>query len=423
MSANETVPTEVAPRSPWGAEVPSERVTLALGDRLYRWREYATTPEPTRAWAHHGVVAGPGGHGFVAASPDGRAFFHLSDEVGRAFEAMPVTECHGMSVDAYDSDYSIWIADNGHKYGHRMLGNDLETDRPGQVVRAGLNGELLQTLDSDQLSEPARCWRPTSVTSESKEQGGRVWVADGYGQSFVHCFSREGDLLWSSDGADSGMPFNSPHAIILDTRRPAPQLLVADRGNKRIVALTPDGAFIRSLGSGILTSPSGFAIDGELLWVTELLGAIIAFDLDDAPAAQLGTALESNEPGWPNTVAGDIVERPRTKAGVFRSPHGIAVDADERSRCPNGSSGGGLSPSRRLAGTRKGIETSYRRSSIVHSDHVASAEGTDESTFIGRGCEHRALGAAIASLRRAPHVLVMPSASPPREPGQSGIGS
>ncbi|TDK25185.1 hypothetical protein E2F48_07805 [Arthrobacter crusticola] len=316
--------TPVAGR--WNAEAPSAAVDVELGGRRYRWTEYTTHPTPTRAWSHHGVVVGPDGEGFIVASPDGRALVHLNRGTARRSEDLDVTECHGMSVDAFDSTYSIWIADNGHKYGYRDRGNDLETDRPGQVIRTDQSGRVLQRLDSRQLPARAMGWRPTGVTSEAREQGGRVWVADGYGRSFVHCFSREGNLLWSSDGRDSGTAFNSPHGILLDTRPVVPELLIADRGNKRIVVLSTDGTFLRTFGAGSLTSPSGFAIHGNLLWVTELFGAIVAFDGHDRLAAVLGSGLQSSEDGWPNALDGEVVERPRLEAGTFRSPHGIAVN-------------------------------------------------------------------------------------------------
>jgi outer membrane protein assembly factor BamB len=301
-------------------------MAVTLGGRPYLWTEYATNPTPTRAWSHHGVVVGPDGYGFIMASPDGRALVHLNEGTASRTNDLDVTECHGMSLDAFDSQYSIWIADNGHKYGYRRRGDDLETDRPGQVLRTDQSGRILQRLDSGQLADAAQEWRPTGVTSEAQDQGGRVWVADGYGRSFVHCFSREGELLWSSDGTDSGAAFNSPHGIVLDTRPAVPELLVADRGNKRIVVLTTSGRFLRTFGADLLTSPSGFAIHGDLLWVTELLGAIVAFDSDGHRIAVLGTTLELNEDGWPNALKGEVVERPLLEAGTFRSPHGIAIN-------------------------------------------------------------------------------------------------
>jgi hypothetical protein len=312
--------------APWKAETQSAAVDVEVGGRRYRWTEYMTHPTPTRAWSHHGVVVGPDGEGFIVASPDGRALVHLNRGTAGRSEDLDVTECHGMSVDGFDSTYSIWIADNGHKYGYRDRGNDLEIDRPGQVIRTDHSGRILQSLDSRQLPDRAKGWRPTGVTSESREQGGRVWVADGYGRSFVHCFSRDGVLLWSSDGIDSGKTFNSPHGILLDTRPTVPELLIADRGNKRIVVLGTDGTFLRTFGAGSLTSPSGFAIHGDLLWVTELFGAVIAFDGRDRLAVVQGSALESNEDGWPNVLDGEVVDRPRFEAGTFRSPHGIAVN-------------------------------------------------------------------------------------------------
>lgn len=311
----------------WTSEVATSTPTIELAGRAYLWSEHATSAVPTNDWGHHGVVVDASGDGFIAASPDGQAFVYVTDTDARRGVMLGVTECHGMSVDAFDGDYSIWVADHGEKYGTRDGGERREIDRPGQVLRVSAEGSILQTLEAAKLPEWLRGWRPTDVTSEPAEDGGRVWVADGYGTSYVHCFSRDGEVVWSDDGNDSGTAFDSPHAIIVDTRRDSPELLVADRGNKRIVALDLDGRFLRTIGLGELSSPSGFAIDGNLLWVTELFGAIVAFDPDDRVVARLGDGAPSTEVGWPNTLAGDVVERTPMPAGMFRSPHGIAVTA------------------------------------------------------------------------------------------------
>lgn len=309
----------------WDAKTPSSTV-VRIGERAYEWREYSTSAEPVRGWSHHGVVVGPAGEGLVAASPDGRALVRVV--AGRATRSvdMPVTECHGMSVDAHGADYAIWIADNGTKFDYRERGDHLDVDRPGQVVRVDVTGRPLQVITDGALPEAARGWRPTAVASEAEAEGGRIWVADGYGRSLVHCFARSGEPLWTTDGGDSGLAFAQPHAIFLDTRRAVPELLVADRRNKRIVVLTTEGRFLRSYGVGEVTSPSGFALDGGLLWVTELNGAIVAFDRDDRLVAKLGDSTASDEEGWPNTLVGDEMVRSALVPGVFRSPHGIAID-------------------------------------------------------------------------------------------------
>lgn len=317
--------TEESLRAPWDAAQKPVN-TVRVGERVYEWREYSTSAEPVRGWSHHGVVVGPGGEGLIAASPDGRALVEV--RAGRATRTvdMPVTECHGMSLDAYGDDYAIWIADNGTKFDYRERGDHLDVDRPGQVVRVDATGRVLQVITDDALPEAAHGWRPTGATSEKESDGGRIWVADGYGRSLVHCFSRGGEPLWTTDGGDSGLTFAQPHAILLDTRRDVPELLVADRANKRIVVLTTEGRFLRSYGEGQVTSPSGFALDGDVLWVTELNGAIVAFDRDDRLVATLGDSAVSDDEGWPNAIVGDEMVRSELVPGVFRSPHGIAID-------------------------------------------------------------------------------------------------
>lgn len=264
---------------------------------------------------------------FSFASPDGRSLVHLIGTEMVETAELGVTECHGMSLDAYDSEQTLWIADNGHKFAKSSTGQYEDDQHDGQVVRVSFTGERLQTLTNQDLPTQYREWHPTGVSSEPHGEG-RLWVADGYGRGVVHCFDRDGNLLWTTDGHDSGKPFDCPHAIVLDTRSGEPELLVADRGNRRIVVLNTDGAYIRAFGEGALTSPSGFALSGKKLIVTELYGALAAFDEQGHLAWRMGKGQMPQGRRWPNTQVGAMTTRPPLATGTFQSPHGVAVGRD-----------------------------------------------------------------------------------------------
>ena len=73
---------------------------------------------------------------------------------------------------------------------------------------------------------------------------GDIFVTDGYGNSRVHRFDRNGQhtLSWGDSGTDDGL-FNLPHAIcLLDTET----LLVADRENSRVQAFSLAGEHVAS---------------------------------------------------------------------------------------------------------------------------------------------------------------------------------
>ena len=71
---------------------------------------------------------------------------------------------------------------------------------------------------------------------------GEIYVSDGYGNTRVHRFSPEGELLqsWGEPGAGPGA-FTTPHAVWVDR---ADRVLVADRENDRVQVFDRGGRFL-----------------------------------------------------------------------------------------------------------------------------------------------------------------------------------
>ncbi len=84
--------------------------------------------------------------------------------------------------------------------------------------------------------------RPTDVTWDNNDN---IFVSDGYGNSRVAKFTKDGDWVGTvgtrGDGPDQ---FNTPHAIASDAQG---NIYVADRGNSRVQVYSPDLKFIRSI--------------------------------------------------------------------------------------------------------------------------------------------------------------------------------
>ena len=188
---------------------------------------------------------------------------------------VPVIEPHDLVLD----DEGIWNRRLRRQGSTDFLGTyeDWAPSHPvrGQALRIARNGQVL-----DRLPPPPALgdgpFSPTSIAVDSASSGGggTVWVADGYGQSLVHRYDREGLYLGVIDGTEGAGRFDTPHGLLIDRRRDPVRLLISDRGNGRICTYTMSGQFLGTIGSGILLRPCGMALSGDVLLVADLDGCV-----------------------------------------------------------------------------------------------------------------------------------------------------
>ncbi|QDG65228.1 hypothetical protein NIBR502772_02495 [Pseudarthrobacter sp. NIBRBAC000502772] len=263
------------------------------------------------------------------AHPEGRRLVFLDEKSGTTRTVQTeLTEMHSITPITEDGEEVLWIADNGHKFiptGDSYAGHLA----PGRAVKVNLLGEIVQELKTPALKEYTReGWGPTSISVEpgKSSQAGRIWVADGYGASLVHCFDPFGEHLFSLDGTESGTRFNTPHGILIDARNHDSELYIADRTNQRIVVFSTAGHYRRSITDASFTSPSSLARWGTKILITELHGAITVLDEKDRASDLLQSEDEHfSRRGWPNLELDNKVRRPHLHTGILNSPHGIAT--------------------------------------------------------------------------------------------------
>ena len=318
---------------------------IAVGDLTYSWTDnWAQVPDSESSrlgWAHHGVVVARNGEviTFHPGDPTVLAFNPFGALV-RSWEA-PVTEAHGMALAVEGSTEYLWIADPGAKRNPRTGYQYGPAPRRGQVIKFRLDGHVAMELARPNLAAYASgTYSPTSVTVFQERHGGTgdIWAADGYGESYVHRYSRSGDCLGSINGEEGQAGrFSCPHAVFVDSRKADPELYIADRSNRRIQVYDMEGSFKRAFGTDFLTSPSAFAVSGDLLFIAELRARLAVLDRDDRFMGYLGANpavadVERGSPrevlGWPNRHGpdGGLVRPNDLKPGKFNSPHGVAAD-------------------------------------------------------------------------------------------------
>ena len=166
---------------------------------------------------------------------------------------------HGLRI---DPEGNLWAADSGSHI----------------VVKLSPQGRVLMVLGRRGQPDLAkeRFDRPTDVAFSAN---GDVYIADGYGNSRVVKYSKDGDYLgeWGKKGVDKG-EFNTPHGIITGK---AGRVYVADRENFRIQIFDADGKFLEQWKH--VGSPFGFAMsdDGFLFMADGYNDRVLKLDPDN----------------------------------------------------------------------------------------------------------------------------------------------
>lgn len=238
------------------------------------------------------------GPGILVYSPDGklvRGFAH--DYLG----------IHGMCLNTEDGVQYLYAA---HLRGR-------------QAVKMKLDGTVIWTIPCPMESGKYKKVEQYSPTGIAVGPNGHVYVADGYGQNWVHEFDEHQKYVRSfgGPGKEPGK-FQTCHGIALDTRGPKPLLLICDRENRRLQYFDLDGNFV-SVAATDLRRPCSVSFHGDKVAVAELEGRVAILDGHNKLIATLGD--NPNHKQWANFGVPPADWTP----GIFNAPHGVAFDKDE----------------------------------------------------------------------------------------------
>lgn len=144
----------------------------------------------------------------------------------KAWSEVPIKSAHGLRVDP-----------QGDVWGIDVLGH--------MVIKFSLDGRVKLVLGNvgnrpaENNDEKYAFNRPTSVTFDTE---GNFYVSDGYENSRVVKYSKEGDYIkqWGIKGPGDGQ-FNLVHDVVFDS---AQRLYVADRANNRVQIFDRDGKWL-----------------------------------------------------------------------------------------------------------------------------------------------------------------------------------
>jgi hypothetical protein len=312
------------------------RIDIPGLSRPYTWIEGwgdLPAPDDPGAWAHPGLAAAPDGDVLVVDADRPEVHLLAPDGARRRTIPLPVAEGHGLLLDLAGDQAALWVADPGFKL--RLRGVERIKDGPahGRVLKLDLAGSVLLEIGPPPHPRYADApFQPTGLTFAGPPEARTLWIADGYGASLLHRYRPDGTWLGAIPGGDEDdLRFQTPHAVFVDDRGAEPELLVTDRGRKRLQAFDLDGRFKRVVGTPELTSPSALARLGDLLVVGELSASLAVLDPDMRLVGRIGDRPDVvTEPDWPNSrdANGELVRTTRLQPGFFHAPHGLAVAPD-----------------------------------------------------------------------------------------------
>jgi len=174
----------------------------------------------------HIFLLNRGNHPLLEFGPDG-SFIASMGEGSTIFHA-----AHSVRFDAEDN---MWLVDAGNNVVVKFTAKR----RIVQALGRRLEPWVYMTHGIERaIPGPASFYQPTDT---AVGPDGSTYITDGYGNSRVVKFTREGNLVkyWGDRGARPGQ-FNTPHSIVIDRNA---NLYVADRQNNRVQVFDTDGKF------------------------------------------------------------------------------------------------------------------------------------------------------------------------------------
>ncbi|GIU78687.1 MAG: hypothetical protein KatS3mg005_1925 [Bryobacteraceae bacterium] len=200
--------------------------------------------------------------------------------------------------------------------------------RRAVVAKYSLRGERVWEFgypeESPAYQPSADGKRPRySPTNLAIASSGDIYVADGYGSSFINVYDPRGrwKFTFGGKGREAGR-LDCPHGIAIDRRSGAERVLIADRTNRRLQYFSLAGEHLGFAAEGAVKLPCHFDHRGRTLLVPDLEARVTLLDGEDRLITHLG---EDPSGAW-----GELRKQPRERfpAGRFICPHSACFDAE-----------------------------------------------------------------------------------------------
>src|SRR5437868_13349060 len=218
-------------------------------------------------------------------TPEFRNCIVVVDRSGKAIESWTQWDYlfadgrgpHSVLISPYDPAHNVWVVDDIH---HQIF--EFTNDGKQLLMTLGVRDE--SGNDGKHFKRPTDiAWLPD----------GTFFVSDGYGNTRVAKFDRNGKFLtsWGTRGTGNG-EFNTPHSITIDKNR---RVYVSDRANNRVQVFDENGKYLDQFPN--IAQPYHIRIsdDGYLWAFSGPLDKFLKYDLQGHLLYAWGT--HGTEPG------------------------------------------------------------------------------------------------------------------------------
>lgn len=261
-----------------------------------------------------------GTHGAIASDKAGNIYISTQSDTGILVYA-PNGQLIRQIATAYPEVHSMHYAvEDGNEVFYAVVQKGTPQEN-WLFLKMKTDGTVLQkiTAPAEAGFKAPNEWR---ITSAVPGPDGSIFIANGYGDSRIFRFDRQGNYKASFAGkGDADGLCNCSHGLAVDMRYGQPLLLVCDRENFRLSHFDFDGKFVAHVTQHV-RRPCQVSFHGDNAVVSELQGRVTILDKDNVPVAFLGDNPRRSQ--W----AGYKLDPNDISATVFSAAHGCYIDSN-----------------------------------------------------------------------------------------------
>jgi hypothetical protein len=286
------------------AQTPPKRPIIGTGEHTYEcYHDWLVPPANVLFGDTQGLALDEHGRIYLAQTVNsasvGSETIQVYDPHGKLISSWGADfrgGAHGLDIRKEGSEEFLYHCDTAHR----------------KITKTTLDGKVIwqKGVPTESGVYPTEDkWCPTNIAFDPN---GDIFVGDGYGSSYIHRYSIDGEYksIVVRPGSEAGF-VNCPHGLWVDRRTHTPKLVVADRSNHRLQEFTLDGKHLGFVTEG-MRSPCHIHYNHGLALVPDLTSIVTILDKDNKVVAALGD-------GAPD----DLRNAPREKfiPGKFIHPH------------------------------------------------------------------------------------------------------